>query len=97
MRRTVISSGYHGVDYVVVVGRDLLVQALRRMRQQIPVLVDRAALHRHAIPHSGDGLLKSTCAVDNEEFGTPQTTHDQIIEDRPSGFGAFAAHALDGE
>jgi hypothetical protein len=35
----------HRVDHIVVVGGDLVMQAFRRMRQQAPVLVDRAALH----------------------------------------------------
>src|SRR6266536_4769521 len=38
-----------GIDHVVVVGADLLVQAFGRVRQQVPVFMDRAALHRHAV------------------------------------------------
>src|SRR5215216_2434164 len=34
------------VDHIVVVGSDLIAQALRRMRQPLPLLADRAALHR---------------------------------------------------
>jgi len=43
-------------------------QPLGRMREQIPVLVDRAALDRHAVPHGGDRLLQPRRAVDNEEL-----------------------------
>jgi hypothetical protein len=41
------------VDHVVVVGGDLVVQALGCMRQQVAVFVDGAALNRHAIPDGG--------------------------------------------
>jgi hypothetical protein len=41
------------VDHVLVIGGDLLVQALRCMRQQIAVLVDGAALDRNAVPDRG--------------------------------------------
>src|SRR5581483_796421 len=85
------------VDHVVVVGGDLLVQALGRMRQQVPVLVQGTALHRHAIPHGGDRGLKPGRAVDNEEFGTAQPTADEIVEHSTPGFGALAAHTLDRE
>jgi hypothetical protein len=51
-----------------VVGGDLM-QALGRMRQQVAVLVDRAALYWHAIAHDGDRSLKPWCAIDNEELG----------------------------
>src|SRR5258707_8505273 len=36
-----------GVDHVVVVGRDLLMQPLGGVGEQVAVLVDRAALRRH--------------------------------------------------
>ena len=39
--------GRGGVDHVVIVGRDLLVQPLGRMGQQVAVLVHGAALGRH--------------------------------------------------
>src|SRR3982074_3775232 len=34
------------IDHVVVVGGDLLMQTFGRVGQKVPVLVDRAALHR---------------------------------------------------
>ena len=47
------------VDHVVVLGGDLLVQALGGVRQQVAMLVHCAALHRHAVPHRGDrGLVE---------------------------------------
>jgi hypothetical protein len=59
------------IDHVGAVGSDLLMQALGRVRQQVPVLVDRAALHRHAVPHRGDGLVEPRRAIDDEELGPP--------------------------
>jgi hypothetical protein len=46
------------IDHVVVIGGDLLMQALGRMRQQVPVLVHRAPLHRHTIPDGCDRLIE---------------------------------------
>ena len=47
-----------GVDHVRVVGRDLLVQRLRRVGQQIPVLVDGAPLRGHVGPQRGQRPLQ---------------------------------------
>src|SRR5262249_12886953 len=85
------------LDHVVVVGGDLLLQALGRMRQQVPVLVNSTALHRRAIPHGGDCGLKPRRTVDNEEFGTAQAAPDEIVENGTPGFGTLAAHTLDRE
>src|SRR6202008_482886 len=78
------------VDHVVIVGGDLLMQAFGRMRQQVAVLVDRAALYWHAIPYDGDRSLKPWCAIDNEELGPLQPTPDEIVEHGTPGFGALA-------
>jgi hypothetical protein len=59
------------VDHVVVIYGDLLMQALGRVREQVSVLVNGAALHRHAIPDGGDGLVEPRRAVDDEKFGSP--------------------------
>jgi hypothetical protein len=72
-------------------------QALGRVRQQVAVLVDRAALYWHAIPHDGDRSLQPGRAIDDEELGPPQPTADKIVEHGTSGFGALAAHTLDRE
>jgi hypothetical protein len=61
------------------------------------MLVDRAALDRHAVPDGGNRLLEPRRAVDDEQFGTTQTTLDEIVEHRTPGLGALAAHALDCE
>jgi len=44
------------VDHVVVIRGDLVMQALGRVREKVPMLVDRAALDRHAVPDGGDGV-----------------------------------------
>src|SRR5262249_30033675 len=48
-----------GVDHVVVVGTDFLMQPLGRMRQQIAMLVNCAALHRDVAPHRAASALSS--------------------------------------
>ena len=45
------------IDHVVIIRGDLVMQALWRVREKVPVLVDRAALNRHTIPHGGDRLV----------------------------------------
>src|SRR5262245_34856737 len=65
-------------------GRELSAQSLGRMRQEVAVLVDRAALHRHAVPHGGDRGLEPGRAIDDEEL-RPQPTPDEIVEHRAPG------------
>jgi len=84
------------IDHVAVVGSDLLVQALRRVRQKVPVLVDRAALDRHAVPDGRDGLVEPRRAVDDEELGPSQAALEEIVEHGAPSLGA-PAHALDCE
>jgi hypothetical protein len=69
------------IDHVVVVCGNLVMQALRSVRKQVSVLVDRAALHRHAVPDRGDGVVEPRRAIDNEEFWPPQSALDEIAED----------------
>ena len=83
------------VDHVVVVGGDLLVQALRCVGKQVAVLVDGAALDRHVVPHGGNRALKPRAAINDEEFRPPQAALDEIIEHGAPGLGALAAHLLD--
>lgn len=44
------------IDHVVSVGGDFLMQTFWRVGQKTSVLVDRAALHRYAVPDRGNGL-----------------------------------------
>src|SRR6266699_4112562 len=69
------------VDHVVVICRDLVMQALGGMGEKVPVLMNRAALDRHAAPDGGDGLVEPRRAVDNEELGPPQPALDEVVED----------------
>src|SRR4029453_18596915 len=85
------------VDHVVVICRDLVMQALGRVRQQVSMLVNRAALDRYAVPNGGDGLVESRRAIDDEECGPPQPALDEVVEDGAPSLGALAAHAPDRE
>ncbi|OJH00132.1 hypothetical protein BL313_11685 [Staphylococcus hominis] len=67
------------------------------MGEKVSVLVDRAALHRHAVPDRGNGLVEPRRAIDDEELGTRQPAFDEIAEHRAPGLGALAAHAPDRE
>src|SRR5215831_7008784 len=66
-RRLDFGSG-GGVDHVVVVGRDLLMQAPGCVSEQVAVLVDRTALRRHVAPEGGQCLLQPSAAVDDQEL-----------------------------
>jgi hypothetical protein len=70
MRRALTSLVHRRVDHVIVVGGDLLMQALGRMRQQVAVLVTvqrctGTPSHTAAIAASRPG------AIDDEEPGPP--------------------------
>lgn len=51
-------------------------QPLGRIRQKIAVLLDRAALHRYAVPDAGDRAIEPRRAVHDEELGPPQAAPD---------------------
>src|SRR5215472_12462615 len=80
------------VDHVVIIGGDLLAQALGRVRQQVAMLVHGAALHRHVIPDGSDRGLEPGRAVNDEELWPPQTVPDEVVEHRAPGLSALAAH-----
>src|SRR6201995_88385 len=56
-----------GVDHIVVVGRDFLMQSLRSMCQKVAVLVHGAALHQCIRPDQAECLLQPCCTVDDDE------------------------------
>ena len=58
---------YAGVDHVVVVGRDFLMQSFWSMSQKVPVLVYGAALHQRGGPHQAQRLLQSRRTVDDDK------------------------------
>ena len=96
------SFGFHflprfGVDHVFIVGREFLVQALWRMRQQIAMLMNRAALDQDIRPERGERFVEAGSAIDDHKLWGSQAAFDEIVEkSAPSGF-AFAAHVLDGK
>src|SRR5258707_6491866 len=57
-----------GVDHVGVIGGHLVVQALGRVGEQVPMLMHRTSLYRDAIPNGGHCLLQSPGAVPNKEL-----------------------------
>ncbi len=69
-------------------------QSLGGMREQVSVLMNRAALDRYAIPDRGNGLVESWRAVDNEELGSAQPALDKIIEDSAPGLSALAPRRM---
>src|SRR3954454_23332871 len=87
--------GGRSVDHVLVVGGDLLVQLVGSVRQEVPVLVDRAPLRRHGWPEGGERLPQTGRTVDDEQLGRPQPGSDQFVEQRPPRRLALAAHVLD--
>jgi hypothetical protein len=71
--------------------------ALRRVRQQISMLMNGTALDRYAVPNGGNRFLQSRRAVDDQERRPPQTAPDQTIKNGTPSFGRFPAHVLDRE
>src|SRR5947207_10801290 len=88
--------GRGSVDHVGVIGGDLVVQALGRVRQQVAMLVHGTSLHRHSLPDRGDGLLQPRRPVNDEELGPPQPTLDEVVEDRAPGFEIGRASCREG-
>src|ERR1700730_13097255 len=95
-RRAAIRRG-GGVDHVVVIGRDLLMQPLGRVGEQVAVLVDRAALGRHVAPERGQRLLQPAPTVNNEELWLAQPALDEIVENGTPSLAGLATHVLDGQ
>ena len=60
------------VDHVGIIGRDFLVQPLGRVRQQVAVLVHRAALHRNVRPQRGPRGV--------ETFGVHRNTISKMLQ-----------------
>jgi hypothetical protein len=58
------------------------------------VFVDGAALRRHGRPEGGERVPQTGRTIDDEQLGRSQPASDQIVEQRPPGGLALAAHAL---
>jgi hypothetical protein len=54
------------VDHVGVIGGHFVVQALGRVGEQVPMLVNRASLDRHAVPDGCDCVLEPWRTIDDE-------------------------------
>src|SRR4051812_19009944 len=87
--------GCGGVDHVGVVSRDLVVEALGRMGEQVAVLVHRAALRRNPLPDRRESLLQARRSIHNDEGWPAQLARDKIVEHRPPGGLRLSAHVLD--
>jgi hypothetical protein len=70
------------VDHVVVISGELLMQTFKDLSKQVPVLVNRASLHRYAVPDRRDGVLEPRGTVDDEELWPPQATFINVLESR---------------
>ena len=69
-----------GVNHVGVVGRNLFVQPIRRVGEQVAMLVHGAALDRRVGPEGRERLVQTAAAIDDQQLRSPQTARDQIIE-----------------
>jgi hypothetical protein len=85
------------VDHVVVVGRDLVIQPLRRAGEQNSMLVHCTTLRRHVAPDGRKRGPQAGAAIDDQELGLAQSAPDEVVENRPPGLCCFAAHFLHGE
>src|SRR6516165_5310897 len=96
-RRRASISANEGVDHVVVVGGDLVVQPLGRVGQQVALLVNGAALGWHIAPERGQRLFQPGSAVDNQQLWPAQPALDQIVENHAPSLAGLATHVLDGQ
>ena len=82
-----------GVDHVGVVGRDLLMQPLRRVGQEVAMLVNRAALWAGTAGQSAASAFSRPAAPSViRNSGVPQPAGDEVIEHGPPGRLALPAH-----
>src|SRR6516162_111611 len=88
--------GRGSVDHVGIVGRNLLMQPLRYMGEQVAVLVDGAALGRYVAPEGGQRLLQSGATVDNQERWLAQAALHEIVENGTPSLAGLAAHVFHG-
>ena len=85
------------MHHVVEVGPDLIVQVLRRVGEQVALLVHGTALHRHVVPQAGERRLEALAAVDDDELRLGQAARQQIVEDGPPSGFTLTTHVLDAE
>ena len=85
--RTSISSGVVA-DHVVVIGGDLIMQALGGMREKSFCAYEPCSVGP-VRPDRRTGLVEPRRAVGNEELGPLQPALDEIVEDGAPSFGAL--------
>ena len=81
-----------GVDHVGVVGADLVVQFLRRMGKQVPMLMNRTTLDRYRRPQRCQRRLQAPAAVDDQQLRRGQLAADQIVQEGAPRRLALATH-----
>jgi hypothetical protein len=79
------------IDNVGIVGRNLLGEPFRCVRDQVPELVHRAALQGQSGPQRDERLLQSGRAVDDGELGRLEAAPCQVVENAAPGCLAPAA------
>jgi hypothetical protein len=106
LRRFSISAGGVGIDHVAVVLGQFIVHVLGGMRQEVAVLVNRAALDRQVLaPQSHERGFQTRGAValearlwrDDHKFGPLQAACVQIVEELAPRGDALPAHVPDGQ
>ena len=89
------------IDHVGVVGGDLVMQALGGMGEQVPVLVNRAPLHRHAVPDGGQRILDpgschSRCTISAKVRSAPRATNPGNMPHAAPAASGFCVPAVAG-
>ena len=89
--------GRLGVDHVGVTIGEFFVQALRRMSQEVAMLMHRAALDRDVGPERRQGGVEAGSAVHDHQVRGLQAPLGEIVEQRPPSRLAFSAHVFRGQ
>jgi hypothetical protein len=74
------------VDHVGAIGGHFVVQAVECMRRKVPVLVDRASLDWHTVPHGGNRLVESGRPVYD---GKPGELNGAVLDNVCDGLGPY--------
>lgn len=82
-----------GLDHVAAVFGQLVVEGLRRMGQEVAVLMNRAALNRQLLaPERGQRSFQTQGAVHDHELGPLQAARIEVVEEMAPGGRALPAH-----
>ena len=58
-------------------------QPIRRVGEQVAMLVHSAALDRRVRPKRRERLIEAGAAIDNDQFRSSQAARDQVVEQSP--------------